>query len=69
LNIKIGIILFCAIGFVTSCSSKNEEQKQTSNEDHFLKEKTDALDEAKKVEQMLKESEERKRKNLEEQTQ
>ena len=62
--------IFSTILVISGCSTKDEQQEQTtSNEDHFLKEKTDTLDEAKKVEQMLKESENRKRKNLEEQTQ
>ena len=70
MNIKMLITLVTALMLITGCSPKDEEQKQTtSTEDHFLKEKTDALDEASKVEQMLKESEERKRKSLEEQTQ
>ena len=70
MKINMIVILFGAILLITGCSAKEEDQKQTTtNEDHFLKDKADALDEANKVDQMLKESEERKRKNLEEQTQ
>ncbi len=70
LNFIIILTLFGTLMILSGCpTNNNDEQKQSTNDDHFLKEKVDTLNEAKKVEQMLKESTERKRKNLEEQTQ